>query len=206
MKNKTYYSKNKEKIKKVHKKYYVKNKSYYKKYHEIYDKIYYKKNKKRYNKRGKIYYKNNILKFKKLWKLYYKKNKIFLNKKATILRFKKYHTNISFKLKHLLRTRIRSAIKNNSKAHKTIKLLGCSIDFLKQHLEKQFKNGMSWKNYGFYGWHIDHIRPCCSFDLSKKSEQMKCFHYKNLQPLWAKDNRIKYYTKDKFLKIPNMTK
>jgi hypothetical protein len=47
---------------------------------------------------------------------------------------------------------------------------------------------MNWDNYGFYGWHIDHIRPCASFDLSKPSEQRKCFNYTNLQPLWATEN------------------
>jgi hypothetical protein len=48
---------------------------------------------------------------------------------------------------------------------------------------------MSFKNYG--KWHIDHIRPCASFDLSKASEQKECFHYTNLQPLWAEDNLSK---------------
>jgi len=47
---------------------------------------------------------------------------------------------------------------------------------------------MNWNNYGYYGWHIDHIKPCSSFDLSKDLEQRKCFHYTNLQPLLAKDN------------------
>jgi len=70
-----------------------------------------------------------------------------------------------------------------------MKLVGCSIDFLKQHLENKFKPGMSWKNYG--KWHIDHIRPCASFDLRKPAEQKKCFHYSNLQPLWAKENLVK---------------
>ena len=67
-----------------------------------------------------------------------------------------------------------------------MKLLGCSLDFLKQYLEFQFKKGMSWSNYG--KWHIDHIKPCASFDLSKPNEQHKCFNYINLQPLWAIDN------------------
>jgi hypothetical protein len=53
-------------------------------------------------------------------------------------------------------------------------------------LEKQFTKGMNWKNYG--KWHIDHIKPCASFDLSLEHEQKLCFHFTNLQPLWAKDN------------------
>ena len=39
--------------------------------------------------------------------------------------------------------------------------------------------------------HIDHIRPCSSFNLTKEDEIEKCFHYKNMQPLWAKDNLTK---------------
>ena len=85
------------------------------------------------------------------------------------------------------------AIKHNYKSASTKILIGCSIDFLKQHLESKFQQGMSWKNYG--KWHIDHIRPCASFDLSQAREQKKCFHYKNLQPLWARDNILK---KNKF--------
>ena len=71
----------------------------------------------------------------------------------------------------------------------TKKLLGCSIEFLKQHLESQFTDGMNWANYG--KWHIDHILPCASFDKSKPEEQSKCFNYSNLQPLWALDNMCK---------------
>ena len=51
-----------------------------------------------------------------------------------------------------------------------------------------FSISMNWKNYGFKGWHIDHIIPCCKFDLSKENEQRKCFHYTNLNPMWAIDN------------------
>lgn len=47
---------------------------------------------------------------------------------------------------------------------------------------------MTWENYGFYGWHIDHIKPCDSFDLMNSKEQEKCFNYRNLQPLWAEEN------------------
>ncbi len=85
-----------------------------------------------------------------------------------------------------LRYRINEAIKFNYKSSHTLQLLGCSIDFLKQHLESKFKSGMTWENYG--KWHVDHIKPCASFDLSKPEEQKKCFNYNNLQPLWAVDN------------------
>ena len=50
---------------------------------------------------------------------------------------------------------------------------------------------MKWDNHGLYGWHIDHIQPCNSFDLSNEEEQKKCFHYSNMQPLWAFDNLSK---------------
>ena len=77
---------------------------------------------------------------------------------------------------------------NGKKCDSTMKLLGCSIQDVRHHLEKQFAVNMSWDNHGFSGWHIDHIKPCASFDLTKEDEQRKCFHYTNLQPLWAKEN------------------
>jgi hypothetical protein len=122
----------------------------------------------------------------KAWK---EKNRAKLNQ----IQRDRCKTDISFKVGRNLRGRINRAIKNtnNYKSEKTINLLGCSIDELKIHLEKQFKDGMSWSNYGFYGWHIDHIKPCVTFDLSNPEEQKICFHYTNLQPLWAKENLSK---------------
>ena len=64
--------------------------------------------------------------------------------------------------------------------------MGCTIDELIAHIEKQFKPGMNWSNHG--KWHIDHIRPCSSFELTDIEEQKKCFHFSNLQPLWAEEN------------------
>ena len=73
-------------------------------------------------------------------------------------------------------------------------LVGCSTDFLMGWIEKQFQEGMTWENWGreFHSgqksWHIDHIVPCNTFDLSDINEQKKCFHYTNLRPLWETDN------------------
>lgn len=74
------------------------------------------------------------------------------------------------------------------KSQTTVKYLGCTIAELMTYLENQFQEGMSWDNHGLYGWHIDHIRPCASFDLTDKKQAKQCFHHTNLQPLWAEDN------------------
>jgi hypothetical protein len=103
--------------------------------------------------------------------------------------------NLTLRLTENLRRRINTLIRQNYKSQETLILLGCSVEFLKLYLASKFTTGMSWKNYG--KWHIDHIKPCASFDLRKPNEQKKCFHYTNLQPLWAKDNLRK---KDKFSK------
>ena len=94
----------------------------------------------------------------------------------------------AFRIAQNLRRRLRSAIKMCRRSGRTMDLLGCSIRELQQHLAAQFKPGMTWANYGKYGWHIDHIRPCASFDLADPEQQKACFHYTNLQPLWATDN------------------
>ncbi len=148
-----------------------KNKNHIKEY----SKLWYNKNKERKNNYDTKYMKN----------YYYKYREKNINR-TKIYFSKKYKFDINFKILHNLRSRVRLALKGNPKLSTTIKLVNCSIKFLKQHLKNQFTKGMSFNNYG--KWHIDHIRPCASFDLSKVSEQRKCFNYKNLQPLWAKDN------------------
>jgi hypothetical protein len=87
-----------------------------------------------------------------------------------------------------LRHRIISAIKSkhSKKSGPTKQLVGCDYPFLINYLESKFTIGMTWENYG--EWHIDHIKPCYEFDLMIPEEQMKCFHYTNLRPLWATSN------------------
>lgn len=87
-----------------------------------------------------------------------------------------------------LRGRIRSSLKTYSekKEKHTIEYLGCDLKTFREYFEKMFQDGMSWENQGT--WHIDHRRPCASFDLSKEEERVMCFHYTNLQPLWGEEN------------------
>ena len=105
-----------------------------------------------------------------------------------------------FKLSKTLRSRIGSAL-SSIKAKKkmnTMSLTGCDINFLKNHLEKQFTDGMTWQNHG--EWHVDHIIPCASFDLTQKIEQQVCFNWRNLQPMWETENlekSNKYNKEDK---------
>lgn len=141
----------------------------------------------RLNNRDKIieWRENNKERSKKVNKKWAIKNRDKLRKNQK----NRLKTDIQFKISRNLRKRIWSAINNYTKSNTTLYLLGCSIKDLKIHLEKQFTKGMTWKNYG--KWHIDHIKPCASFDMSKEIEQKKCFHYTNLQPLWAKDNYLK---------------
>jgi hypothetical protein len=86
----------------------------------------------------------------------------------------------------LLRSRLINALKGKRSAKAALLYLGCTLEDLRQHLESLFKPGMTWENHG--SWHIDHIRPLASFDLTKEENLYKACHYTNLQPLWAKEN------------------
>lgn len=88
----------------------------------------------------------------------------------------------------VLRRRFEKAMNGSRSTQFVVGLTGVSLAHLQCHIEKQFTEGMSWDNYGPSGWHIDHKLPCASFDLSDPEQLRKCFHYTNLQPLWAKDN------------------
>ena len=102
-----------------------------------------------------------------------------------------YNNNLNRRLSHCMRSRINKALNGAHKQQTTLDLVGCSPEDLKQHLEDQFADGMSWDNYGLHGWHIDHIRPLSGFDLSDPEELKEACHYTNLQPLWATDNLSK---------------
>ena len=79
---------------------------------------------------------------------------------------------------------------NINRTFEHMELIGCTKDELKIHLSNQFVEEMSFDNYG--EWEIDHIKPISSYNLDNMEEFKECFNYKNLQPLWAKENKIKY--------------
>lgn len=149
-------------------------------------------------KRGKKYYRKNFEKEMIRNKKYRQENKEKINEyrrnSQTYKAYRKKYFNNRYKndplftIEQTLRRRLHSALKGKTKSAATLNLLGCSVEKLKKHLEKQFQKGMTWNNYGMHGWHIDHIIPCSAFDLSLESEQRKCFNYANLQPLWAIEN------------------
>ena len=91
-----------------------------------------------------------------------------------------------FRMTYTVRNRIFYAVRDKGfkKGAKTAEMLGCEWSVLRDHLESQFRDGMTWSNYG--DWHIDHIVPLAS--ANSEAELIRLCHYKNLQPLWATDN------------------
>lgn len=120
------------------------------------------------------WYKNQYNDYKKQW---------ILNK---------HQNDINFKLKSNFRCRM-NGILHRSKTNKnntSLYYLGCTLDEYKQHLESQFKEGMTWKNHGIL-WEVDHIYPLSKFDLTIEENIKKAFNYKNTQPLYKIENRKK---------------
>jgi len=165
-----------EHLNKINKGWRLKNKEYLKKYDE-------KRNKS--NERKEYREKYN--------KEYLLNNRGFINAQ----RRKKVQNDLNFKLTGRLRCRLYFALKGRKKEVSAVKNLGISIKELKIYLAKKFYphsvtgEKMTWDNYGYRGWHIDHKIPCASFDLTDPEQQKKCCHYTNLQPLWAFDNMSK---------------
>lgn len=96
-------------------------------------------------------------------------------------------------LMRINQARLRNILKKigEGKTVSAKELLGCTDKEYKAYMEKLFKPGMTWENRGKNGWHVDHIRPCSSFDLRDPVQLKACFHYTNLQPLWWYENLAK---------------
>ena len=186
-KQKEYYENNKEKISAQRKEYEAKNKE------QIYARrtAFRKNNKERVSAQAARSYEKNKPKIRLARRIYRQANKDKINAKNA----ERLKTNPQSKTARILRGRIRVALKSQGtfKSESTIELVGASIPFVKKWIESKFKPGMSWGNHGQGKgkWHIDHIRPCASFDLTDLGQQKECFNYSNLQPLWEEDNLSK---------------
>lgn len=141
-----------------------------------------------YQKQYRLKNRSKKLAEKKEWRL---KNTDKYKASLRKCHIQRLSTDPSYRLQRNLRKRLATALKNNYKSGSAVSDLGCSIDELKAYLESKFLPGMTWDNYGKYGWHIDHIKPFSSFNLSNREELLKVCHYTNLQPLWWRDNLSK---------------
>lgn len=140
------------------------------------------KNTDKRKKYRKKWYKNNPSYNKE----YYKANRQEIIKQNYEYKKERMKKDVSFMIAERLRSRLYKAIRYSHKTGSAIQDLGCSIEFLIQIIKEKFTHGMTWDNYG--KWHIDHILPLSSFDLTNREQIKKACHYTNLQPLWAKDN------------------
>ena len=125
-------------------------------------------------------------KYKEQRKQYRMKPKF--RKRVAAYRRKKYANDPKWRVAALIRGRLNMALKAQhvEKSTATWDLCGCDLTTLKEHIEKQFRDGMSWNDRG--KWHIDHMVACTTFNLQNIEDQKKCFHYTNLRPEWAEQN------------------
>jgi hypothetical protein len=138
---------------------------------------YYSSNKEKVDEHKKIYLSNNRKMIMTRHRRYFKERK---------------KNDPLFALSVNVRGRIKSYLKHKGikKANiKTFDMIGCTPIELKKYLEEQFTEGMSWSNYSFRGWHIDHIIPLSS--AKTLEEVIKLNHYTNLRPLWGIENMKK---------------
>ena len=153
-----------------------------------YNKIWYQKNREKRAAYCKAYYQENKEKIAAREKVYKQENKEKIAATKKVYQQGRYKNDPDYKIRVILRSRLTGALKGEQKVATTMELIGCTVEELWLHLESKFEPGMTRENHGRFGWHIDHKKPCCAFDLSDLEQQKICFHYSNLQPLWAKDN------------------
>lgn len=154
---------------------------------KAYTSNYYKTHKEQEDARHKKWFKDHPEKVKE-----YTRKQYYKDIEKTRAKNRKYNAKVRStpegKILGNIRRRINSSLKTARKSDYTTNLIGIPMDEFIVYIENLFDEEMSWDNCGTHGWHIDHIRPCSSFDLIDEKEQRKCFHYTNMQPLWAEDN------------------
>ena len=143
----------------------------------------------------KLYYIDNKEKEAIRKKVYRQENTEYLREYQRTYSKLRYDSDFVFKMSRVLRSRLNTAIKEETKVGSAIDDLGCSIAKFKIHIQLKFYRNpsnkheyMTWDNWAKDGWHIDHIKPLSSFDLTDPEQLKKACHYTNLRPLWAKEN------------------
>lgn len=161
-----------------------------------YHRTYYQEHKTEYIKRKQQWRKDNPEQETKARQKYVEENRDQINEYHREWKRKKRDTDIQYKLSSNTSRRIRyelNTLLKGKKTKRTVELIGCSIEFLKRHIETKFEDDMSWDNYGKV-WEIDHIIPCSSWNLADEFENICCWNYRNLQPLSKYKNRSKCAT------------
>ena len=180
---KQYYLDNKEKILELSKQYYLDNKEKIKQYRLD--------NKEKILELGKQYRLGN----KEKTKQYNKKYRLGHKEHRNQHQRERKKNDPNFKLAMSISSRMTAALKGISKSASTMELLGCTREEFWTHLEKSFYDcritGEEMTRFNHGKWHVDHIIPCASFDLTDPEQQRICFNWKNYQPLWALDNMLK---------------
>jgi hypothetical protein len=157
---------------------------------KIAEKKYRDKNKERLDEYYKQWSKNKKEHRKEYLKQYREKNKEKIKEVKRTYQKEKRHTDPIYKLISNFRTAIYTVLKENKldKYTNYFNMVGYTAEQLKSHLEVQFKEGMTWENYG--EWHVDHIKPISSFTFETcEDEEFKiCWSLDNLQPMWGIEN------------------
>lgn len=139
--------------------------------------------------RNSNWYENNKEKANKRSRAYEAANSDIVRERKRNYMNKRRSEDLSFRLASNIRSRVSRAITKGFKKSSLSEYLGCTIEELKVYLESKFQPGMTWENYG--EWEIDHVYPLAKSDLTDPTIFNKVCNYKNLQPLWASDNKIK---------------
>jgi hypothetical protein len=150
----------------------------------IYAENYRDKNKEIISEKHKKWTENNS----EYLKEYRKENKEHINKISR----KKYAEDPEYRIKKILRTRFNKTVKEKKKYSKILNYIGVSLEYFKKWIEFQFEKDMNWENFGKV-WELDHIIPICKFNAIIEEDTNICFNWTNLQPLYKKENRTKYY-------------
>ena len=148
---------------------------------------YYQGHRKQARVRGRVYDRTHREKRRIYNRAYYATHR----QQMRARRLTTYRIDVQARLRNSLRARFHKALKGRLKTGSAVRDLGCTMDELIVHLESQFSEGMSWNNQG-RAWHIDHIVPLASFDLTDRRQLLEACNWRNLRPMWSNANRSKH--------------